>query len=268
MMNLKIFLKIKAKTQVSGSTEWKHGNEKMVLHTKDTIGQTGRIVIIINREKIMDIKILRNQLDKYKNNIVSREELIGWAYNALNSMIQSKEVLSLEGIFTYPFISKISVNKNSWESIKDNTIDEYISILNGEKEYHYLFITKLEEKKWIEQLAVIEKMLDNYIINNSLAESEYDYLIDFVEKEQGGECKTISDLVMSNIIDYIDGLPINIHNELELSSLYVHYAIKNSVEYIKLINNMIKVYCGRLNLCVNINYSKFGNTITLNPLLS
>jgi len=216
----------------------------------------------------MDINVLRNQLNKYKNSEVSRDELIEWAYEVLNSMIQSREVLTLKGIFTYPFISKISVNKKSWESIKDTTINDYISILNGEKDFNYLFVTRLDEEKWTKQLAVIKKIMDDYIINNCLSEKEHDYLMDFVEREQGFELKTISDLVMSNIINYIDCLPINIHDELELSSLYVQDEITNSVEYIKLINNMIKVYCGKSDLCVSINYSKFGNTLTLNTLQS
>ena len=83
----------------------------------------------------MDIEILKLKLNDYESNKISREELIDWAYQMLNRMIKSKEVLTLKGI------------------------------------------------------------------------------------------------VMSNIINYIDSLPENMQNELEVSSLYIQDEIKSSTEY-------------------------------------
>ena len=211
----------------------------------------------------MDTGILQDKLLEYLNGELSREQLVEWAQLILNNMLTTKDIYKLKCLYTYPFISEISVNKNSWESVKKSTIETHIKILKGELDFNYCVIIKLGKHKKERALQEIMKILNNYISNGSLTDKEYDFLLNFAEKKQKNKVETLEDLVISNVVNYIGYLPKEMNQELGIPSLFVQEDIKNSAEYIQLTLNWLEAYLGEVNLYVNISYAKNENMLSL-----
>ena len=211
----------------------------------------------------MNVNILKNRLHDYLNGNLSREELIEWGSQSLINILKTREDLPLECLFTYPFLSRISIDTNSWESINHKMIKEYFEILNGEKKFSYLFITRLNGEGQGEELLEIEKILNNYIRDGKFSKLEYDYVLSYIEKNQENDIFTLFDMIQCDIINHLEGLPEMMNQELDISTLFIEDEIKSSINQVSIIQNMIKACNGKINVHVNLYYTQNGNTLSL-----
>lgn len=211
----------------------------------------------------MNVNILKNRLHDYLNGNFSREKLIEWGSQSLINILKTREDLPLECLFTYPFLSRISIDTNSWESINHKMIKEYFEILNGEKNFSYLFITKLKGKRQGKELLDIEKILNNYIRNGKFREQEYTYIQNYIEKNQTNDIFTLFDMIQCDIINHLEGLPEMMNQELDISTLFIEDEIKSSINQVSIIQNMVKACYGKVNVHVNLYYTQNGNTLSL-----
>jgi len=212
----------------------------------------------------MDIETLKCKLCDYLNKDLSKDHLIEWGQILLDEMLSTKEIFHLDCLFVYPFLSRISINKNNWEAINEKTAKEYLSIMNGEMDFSYCFITKLEQRTANCEAKDIIKILNNYITRTILTDDEYNFLFAFTEKTKKNKVNTLSELILNNVTDYIECLPQKMGKELAISSLFIQDEINNSVQYVNFIINWIEAYLGIINIYVNISFVNGNNMLSLN----
>lgn len=223
----------------------------------------------------MNTEIVNKKIKQYFDKEVTKNELIEWAQNSFHELLLSGEILEIEKLVVFRFLTRLADSSCSCEPFDDNnticerTINEIWDILNGKINKVYSFHMKIPLKyikNNVSKVFKIYEILLKYKEQRTLPKSklvELEFFYDNTTFNIANRVDELLEVQMSNllhlgyIVDYDDS-----NNPSELvfrsrSSVFMHTTDLNAMnedEYLSRIFQYLSCCMGDSYFCVRIEF--------------